>query len=73
MIDENEHFEEHNGGVYLNRDGKNIFIKAFDEKMSSKITIDGESLSFRKLIVREIGKLINFINNGGNYIPYKNY
>lgn len=73
MIDKNEHFEDHNGGVYLNKEGKKIFINAYYNKINSKITVDGEILSFRKLIVREINKLVNYINNGGNYIPYKNY
>ncbi len=43
QINKKLHFEvEDNGGVYLNNNGKRIFIKELEKKLGSKISIDGQ-------------------------------
>ena len=61
------------GGVYLNNNGKRIFISAFYKKLYEKITVSGKTVSYMELIRIEIQKLIGHIDNGTSYIPYKYY
>ncbi|MGN1117834.1 MAG: CRISPR-associated endonuclease Cas1, partial [Acutalibacteraceae bacterium] len=46
-----------NGGVYLNEDGKKIFLRAFYDKMNSTQMIKGSYYSYSMLISEEIRKL----------------
>ncbi|MBE6685813.1 MAG: hypothetical protein E7591_01110 [Ruminococcaceae bacterium] len=60
-------------GVYLNYNGKRMFVSAFYKKLYEKITVSDKTLSYMELIRIEIQKLIEYINNGTAYIPYKYY
>jgi len=66
------HFmQEENGGVYLTREGKKIFLQAFYEKLEERLMVKGESMSYREIMSEEVGKLIRHFRGKEKYIPYK--
>ncbi len=72
QINKKLHFEvEDNGGVYLNNNGKRIFIKELEKKLGSKISIDGQKISYEHIIKNEIYKIVQFIQEGEKYRPFK--
>ena len=72
QINKKLHFEvEDNGGVYLNNNGKRIFIKELEKKLGSKISIDGQKISYEHIIKNEIYKIVKFIQEGEKYRPFK--
>lgn len=72
IISEELHFEKiGEKAVYLNKVGKRIFIEAFEKKLGTYITIKGVRMTYAALIKEEIHKLINYLNNGEEYVPYK--
>lgn len=62
-----------NEGVYLNREGKRIFVEAFEEKMKTKVVIKGKMWTYRQLMVQEIYKFQQFVLKEEEYRPYKYY
>lgn len=67
-----DHFKENDdGGVYLNEEGKRIFVKSFEEKMDSVITIDNKPVNYRQLIEKEIFSFQKHLIQGAAYKPYK--
>lgn len=61
MLDASEHFEDvEQGGVYLNREGKRIFINEPDAKMYQKQTQDNKLISYETRIREEVSKLFEF-------------
>lgn len=62
-----------NKSVYLNDDGKKLFIESFMEKMDSKITLDNRSMKYQQLIEKDIQNYYKHIMNGEKYKPYKYY
>ena len=73
MIDPERHFEHmDNGTVYLNAEGKNIFLRTFSEKLDARVTVGKQSVSYRTIIDWEIKKLINYFRKGEKrYNPFK--
>ena len=72
QINKKLHFEvEDNGGVYLNNNGKRIFIKDLEKKLGSKISIDGQKISYEHIIKNEIYKKVKFIQEDEKYRPFK--
>lgn len=66
------HFEEkESGAVYLNKEGKRIFIKVFEDKMSDKIKIGERMYTYKQIIEEEIRKFQRYIVKGEKYKPYK--
>lgn len=66
------HFEKtENGGVYLNAEGKRIFLDAFYEKLDTSLQIKGEHLTYRELIKREVPHLIRYFRHSEKYKPFK--
>ncbi len=58
IIVAHKHFLANDGGsVLLNREGKRIFLAAFKDKISQKIDVNGEKLSYEQLINREVWNL----------------
>jgi len=51
------HFVQENGGVFLNTEGKRLFISEFEEKMQQVITIGNQPYTYERLIMNEIKKL----------------
>ena len=66
-------FEISNMGVYLSKEGKNIFLQMYEEKLKSKITVKGKEISYYQLLEREVQSYKNFLLRGESYKPYKYY
>lgn len=76
LINRNEirinHFEEYgDGGIYLNEDGKRIFLRAFYEKLNSTQQIDEVNVSYAAIIKAEIQKLTRLFRNGEKYKAFR--
>ena len=59
--------------VYLNENGKRLFIESFNQKMASKLNLKGKSMSYHQLIELEIRTYLNHVLNDDKYKPYKYY
>lgn len=74
MIDSDKHFiNVDNGGIYLNKEGKYIFIKELRDKLASKLTINNKQISYISLIRNDINSLIKSLeeDNIKLFKPYK--
>lgn len=68
-----KHFDDLDGMVYLNEEGRKLFLAAFDEKMKStfKHRKLGRNVSYRYLIRLEAYKLIKHVIGDESYKPFK--
>ena len=74
MLTVNTDFEQvDSGGIYLTKEGKKIFIQAYEEKMNSKIVIKGKERSYRQVTEHEVQAYKNYLMKGEKYKPYKYY
>ena len=73
MIDKEKHFVHlENGTVYLNYEGKHLFLRAFYDKMDTRITVGQRTESYYNIIKQEISKLVMFFRKKDTkYIPFK--
>lgn len=73
MLNEKLHFDYlDKGAVYLNQEGKKIFIAAFEDKWNDRTRQkDGVSRSYGELVRQEIHKLIRFFEKSEPYKAYK--
>lgn len=72
ILDISRHFEsQENNGVYLNREGKRLFINELMRKVYTKITVDRKLITYEALIRNEIWKIYRMIERGEPYKPYK--
>lgn len=75
MINAEDHFEHvmdgEEEGIYLNKEGKRIFIRELDQKIYQKQTVNGNSLSYDTRIRKEINKIFQTVVYGKPYHPYK--
>lgn len=72
QIKKDEHFsKDASGAVYLNKEGKRIFVSCFEEKLSARINVQGQSYTYRQLIMRDIRAFQRYIRDGEKYKPYK--
>ena len=68
-----EDFVKENGGVYLSKNGKKIFIKEFEEKLQESLTVKGKRYTYRQLLEDEVAKFLKHVTKGEKYRPYKYY
>lgn len=67
-----QHFvKEQNGAVLLNSEGKRIFIKAFEKKLTSEHLVGKEKVSYAKLMEQEVEAFKSLVVSGVEYKPYK--
>ena len=73
MIDAEKHFEHmDNGTVYLNSEGKHIFLRSFNDKLDTRVTVGNHTESYRSIIKNEIKKLtLLFRKKDNRYNPFK--
>lgn len=74
QILKDEHFaKQPNNGIYLNSEGKTIFIEALERKLYSKLKVEGKKQTYESLIRKEIRKLEKYIDDDINnkYKPFK--
>ncbi|MCR5782227.1 MAG: CRISPR-associated endonuclease Cas1 [Clostridia bacterium] len=62
---------EENGGVYMNEEGKRLYLRDFYEKLNSTLQIRDRQLSYAMLIDDEIHKLTRRFRNGEEYKAYR--
>lgn len=66
-------FETSNNGIYLSKEGKNIFLQMYEEKLKSKITVKGNEISYYQLLESEVQAYKKFLLGDEQYKPYKYY
>ena len=72
QLDQARHFSRfENGAVYLNAEGKRIFLQEFYDKMFSTVKVDDVSKSYHNLIREEVRKLLRLFRVGEPYKPFK--
>ncbi len=72
MIDATIHFEEvENGGIYLNKLGKKIFLEELERKIYSQINVDHKTVSNDTLMREEVKKIYRMVIYDEKYKPYK--
>lgn len=71
MITSDEHFTKENDVVFLNTEGKRIFIKELEWKMKQAVTVEGEQYTYERLLHREIHNLEQGILDNIKYKPFK--
>ena len=64
-------YTEENGGVYLNEDGKRIFLRAFYEKLNTVVTVKQDRYSYRRIIKDEIRQLSLYFKNNEKYTGFR--
>ena len=71
-INVSEHFSRSDdGGVCLNREGKRVFIRALERKLYQKLTVDGMNRTYDTYIRAEVRKILNTVQTGEKYKPFK--
>lgn len=60
-----------NGGVYLSREGKRIFLEAFYNKMEESVTVKKKSMRYHEIMSEEVFKLVRHFKGRERYIAYK--
>lgn len=74
IINACDHFEQfEKDGVYLNSEGKHIFISALQKKLNSKLTVKGREVTYDTLIRNEVQKIYRRVKHDEQYEPYKYY
>ncbi len=63
--------QEEDGGVYLNDNGKRIFLAEYEKKLQQKIDVRGQQKTYDMLIHDEVKKLERFFRKKQPYKPYK--
>ena len=63
--------KEDSGAIYLNKEGKRIFIRAFEDKLADRITVKDINYTYKQLIEAEVQKFHCYIAKGEKYKPYK--
>lgn len=72
IINASSHFEPFGDkGIYLNTEGKKIFISELKKKLYSKISLDQKEISYNEIIRQEVWKIYKLIDQGEKYKPYK--
>lgn len=66
-------FETSNNGIYLSKEGKNVFLQMYEEKLKSKITVKGKEISYYQLLESEVQVYKKFLLSEEQYKPYKYY
>lgn len=66
-----EKAKEDNGGVYLNIEGKKLFIRELEHKLSSKISVNGQKISYDNLMKEEVHKIVKVVQDNEKYKPFK--
>lgn len=72
MIHASEHFEKtEDGGIYLNKEGKQIFINELENKVYQKQTEENQPRTYDTRIREEIHKIFRFVCYDEKYKPFK--
>ena len=58
-------------GIYLNAEGKQLFLKAFYDKLDTGVTVNGKRMKYKSIIREEVQKLVRYFRQGEKYKPFK--
>lgn len=61
------------GAVYLNEEGKRLFIASFIEKMEDTFMYENKKMSYQQLMEKEVNDYLQYVLYGTEYKPYKYY
>ena len=73
QIKTNEHFERKEDGVYLNKDGKRLFIEEFEKKMQDELVVKGKKYTYKRLIENDVFGYQRYVMTRESYKPFKYY
>lgn len=62
-----------NGGIYLNKEGKTVFLRELEKKLYQKQTRKNQTSTYNKRINEEIQKIYRLVMYDEKYKPYKYY
>lgn len=66
------HFETtEEDGIYLNNAGRRIFIGELEQKLNSKLSVNGQKISYDRIMKNEIHQLLRCIETDEKYKPFK--
>ena len=66
------HFEvTDEGGIYLNNVGKKIFIRELEQKLNSKLSVNGQRITYDRIIKNEVRKILCYMESEEPYKPFK--
>ncbi len=71
MISSKLHFESYEDGVYLNKEGKRIFLYELNSKMQQKIKVGGNEYTYERLVFQEVKKIELDMLGENKYKAYK--
>lgn len=71
MLSAAQHFQRMDNGVFLNNEGKKIFLQELEYKIHRIITLDTQKYSYEQVIFEEIKKLEKSFLSGQKYKPFK--
>ncbi len=72
VVSKKLHFEtESNGGVYLNKEGKRIFLSALYDKLDTAVTVKGNSVPYSQIITDEIRSFCHVLKNNKKYTGFR--
>lgn len=73
IINADSHFDITNEKVYLNYEGRQIFIKAFQKKLRETINYENKTMTYEGIIRKEVYGLLNHINGNKKYRAFRYY
>ena len=65
--------QNEDGGIYLSKRGKKIFIEEFENKLQDEITFKGKKYTYKQLMEWEVRKFQKYVEGEDKYKPYKYY
>lgn len=72
QLDPERHFTTFdNGAVYLNREGKRIFLEEFYDKLFARLKVGKTTMTYAEIIREEVHKLVRRFRVGLPYKPFK--
>ena len=64
-------FRNEDGSVYLNEEGKHLFLEAFYAKLETQLTVDERKMNYRQIIREEVAKLVRYFRNESPYRAFR--
>lgn len=72
QVHRNMHFETtKEDGIYLNNVGRRIFIRKLEQKLNLKLSVNGQKITYDRIIKNEIHKILCCIEKDEKYKPFK--
>ena len=66
-----EHFDQNGKAVFLNANGKKIYLEAFYDKLNTHLTVRNMKQTYHQLIQGEVAGLVRYFRNDDPYKPFR--